>query len=213
MLQDWLRYINKTQKNWSLVEKNFKWVCSMTTDLVVEFIEKSQETPLTPEAPVVSNEFKKPKFTKISRPVDNLKFAQIRKNLINNANKSPSASSPVNDETFNSNDFASKIPTSATLALKQLLLVLIECSAHQQESVARVGVSCLKHIIFSIGGIFNEDQWLVVCSAIHRATSLNIAPLRQLSFAFDENSNSFYGDCATVKVAARRDCTLEEINR
>lgn len=212
MLQDWLRYIHKTQKNWSLVEKNFKWVCSMTTDLVVEFIEKSQEIPPTPEPP--KNDLKnKPKFTKISRPVDNLKFAQIRKNLINNANKSPSMANPVNDETFNSNDFPSKIPISATLALKQLLLVLIECSAHQQESVARVGVSCLKHIIFSIGGMFNEDQWLVVCSAIHRATSLNIAPLRQLSFAFDENSNSFYGDCATVKVAARRDCTLEEINR
>lgn len=37
--------------------------------------------------------------------------------------------------------------------------------------------------------------------------------LRQLSFAFYENSNSFYGDVATLKVAARRDCTLEEINR
>lgn len=40
-----------------------------------------------------------------------------------------------------------------------------------------------------------------------------MAPLRQLSFAFYENSNSFYGDVATLKVAARRDCTLEEINR
>jgi brefeldin A-inhibited guanine nucleotide-exchange protein 3 len=40
-----------------------------------------------------------------------------------------------------------------------------------------------------------------------------LAPLRQLSFAFYENSNSFYGDIATLKVAARRDCTLEEINR
>lgn len=37
--------------------------------------------------------------------------------------------------------------------------------------------------------------------------------MRQLSLAFYENSNSFYGDVATLKVAARRDCTLEEINR
>jgi brefeldin A-inhibited guanine nucleotide-exchange protein 3 len=40
-----------------------------------------------------------------------------------------------------------------------------------------------------------------------------LAPLRQLALAFNENSNSFYGDVATLKVAARRDCTLEEINR
>jgi brefeldin A-inhibited guanine nucleotide-exchange protein 3 len=40
--QDWLRYINKTQKNWATIEKNFKHCCCMTTDLVVEFIEKSQ---------------------------------------------------------------------------------------------------------------------------------------------------------------------------
>lgn len=51
------------------------------------------------------------------------------------------------------------------------------------------------------------------CSAIHRSCSVTVAPLRQLSFAFHEKSNSFYGDCATVKVAARRDSTIEEIMR
>jgi hypothetical protein len=160
MNQDWLRYINKTQKNWYAVEKNFKHCCCMTTDLVVEFIEKSQ-----------------PKYPK-----------------------------PDNEE-------VSKISTAANLALKQLLIVLIECSVQPQESVSRIGVSCLKHIIFSIGYLFNEEQWLSICSAIHRAGTINLAPLRQLSFAFHENSNSFYGDIATLKVAARRDCTLEEINR
>lgn len=40
-----------------------------------------------------------------------------------------------------------------------------------------------------------------------------MAPIRQLSLAFYENSNSFYGDFSTLKVAARRDCTLEDINR
>lgn len=169
--QDWLRYINKTQKNWATLEKNFKHCCCMTTDLVVEFIEKSQFQPSKHKIDV--------------------------KNPTENANE----------------EEMSKIPTAANLALKQLLLVLIECSVQPQEALSRIGVSCLKHIIFTIGYLFNEDQWLTICSAIHRASTINLAPLRQLSFAFYENSNSFYGDIATLKVAARRDCTLEEINR
>ena len=169
--QDWLRYINKTQKNWAVLEKNFKHCCCMTTDLVVEFIEKSQFQPSKLKVD-------------IKKPTDN-----------------------VDEEEM------SKIPVAANLALKQLLLVLIECSVQPQEAVSRIGVSCLKHIIFTIGYLFNEDQWLTICSAIHRAATINLAPLRQLSFAFHENSNSFYGDIATLKVAARRDCTLEEINR
>lgn len=71
----------------------------------------------------------------------------------------------------------------------------------------------MKHIIFSIGHLLNESQWLTICSAIHRASTINLALIRQLSLAFYENSNSFYGDFSTLKVAARRDCTLEDINR
>jgi brefeldin A-inhibited guanine nucleotide-exchange protein 3 len=169
--QDWLRYINKTQKNWNSVEKNFKHCCCMTTDLVVEFIEKSQ-------------------YDVTKNKIDLRKL-------------------PTSDADYE----ASKIPIAANLALKQMLLVLIECSVQPQEAISRIGVSCLKHILFTIGYLFNEDQWLTICSAIHRASTINLAPLRQLSFAFYENSNSFYGDIAKLKVAARRDCTLEEINR
>ena len=172
MNQDWLRYINKTQKNWAVLEKNFKHCCCMTTDLVVEFIEKSQFVPSKHKIDI----------------------------------KHPTTENQNEEE-------MSRIPTAANLALKQLLLVLVECSVQPQEAVSRIGVSCLKHIIFTIGYLFNEDQWLTICSAIHRASTINLAPLRQLSFAFHENSNSFYGDIATLKVAARRDCTLEDINR
>lgn len=207
MIQDWLRYINKTQKNWSSIEKNFKHCCGMTTDLVVEFIERSQKK----SEKVKSNLNNKLKFTTVTTPVDNLKFAHLK----NNKNDTSSSSSDDHSNDAGSSGAASptKIPTAATLALKQLLLVLIECTAQAQESVARVGVSCLKHVILSTGHIFNEEQWMVACSAIHRACSVTIAPLRQLSFAFNEKSNSFYGDCATVKVVARRDSTMEELIR
>ncbi|GBP12199.1 Brefeldin A-inhibited guanine nucleotide-exchange protein 3 [Eumeta japonica] len=112
-----------------------------------------------------------------------------------------------------SKESCTKVSNSATLALKQLLLVLIECAVQVQETVARVGVSCLKHVILSTGTLFNEYQWMIACSAIHRACTVTIAPLRQLSFAFHEKSNSFYGDCANVKVAARRDSSVEELSR
>lgn len=216
MIQDWLRYVNKTQKNWYLIEKNFKHCCGMTTDLVVEFIEKSQkENNKDKDKRSENNESVKHKFTSISRPIDNLKYNQVKLKMKNRNKIELSSSSSSGDDNNSSSqqDTPTKIPQSATLALKQLLLVLIECTAQSQESVARVGVSCLKHIILSTGYIFNDEQWMVACSAIHRACTVTIAPLRQLAFAFNEKSNSFYGDCATVKVTARRDSTIEELNR
>ncbi|XP_059616193.1 brefeldin A-inhibited guanine nucleotide-exchange protein 3 [Phlebotomus argentipes] len=195
MIQDWLRYVNKTQRSWQPIEKNFKHCCGMATDLIVEFIEKSQR-----KAPATTIHAK---MTNIQRPVDNLRYGQLR-------TKGECSSS--SDETTSS-ESPTKIPAPATLALKQLLLVLIECTAQVQESIARVGVSCLKHVILSTGHIFNEDQWMIACSAIHRACTVTIAPLRQLGFAFNEKSNSFYGDCATVKVAARKDSTIDELQR
>lgn len=202
MIQDWLRYVNKTNANWNLIEKNFKHCCGMTTDLVVECIEQSQEKP-----DIIGTTLKN-KLTAIKRPIDNLKFAQNK-----NGNGSSNESSSTSEDNSNSNEVSSKISAAATLAIKQILLVLIECSAQSQESVARVGVSCLKHIILSTGHLFTETQWLIAASAIHRACTVTIAPLRQLSFAFHEKSHSFYGDCATVKVAARRDSSIDEILR
>lgn len=215
MIQDWLRYINKTGSSWFLIEKNFKHCCCMTTDLVVEFIEKS--VPETKRQNLL-----KTRVTQIVHPVDNILYSQLKfvTERIDSSSKSTGinnimdgSSSSEESTAGNAPESPTKISSSATLALKQLLLVLIECSAQAQETIARVGVSCLKHVILSTGTLFNESQWMIACSAIHRACTVTIAPLRQLSFAFHEKSNSFYGDCANVKVAARRDSTLEELTR
>ncbi|XP_055389685.1 brefeldin A-inhibited guanine nucleotide-exchange protein 3 [Condylostylus longicornis] len=301
MIQDWLRYINKTGANWLAIEKNFKHCCCMTTDLVVDFIERSEKRCTnneTKKAFIQTNGTTgcKAKVTTILRPVDNMKYSQLKliqnsalitssassssssssasnlnsnnnspgmtvlndvsgnnsnnlnnsngnnnnsysnngcsngchdsNDVHNNTNKDQSTKNLLGYKTNSKLDSSSsesssdnyvesptKISGPATLALKQLLLVLIECSAQAQETIARVGVSCLKHVVLSTGHLFNESQWMIVCSAIHRACTVTIAPLRQLSFAFHEKSNSFYGDCANVKVAARRDSTLEELHR
>ncbi|XP_036221148.2 brefeldin A-inhibited guanine nucleotide-exchange protein 3 [Bactrocera oleae] len=228
MIQDWLRYINKTGAPWPMIEKNFKHCCCMTTDLVVEFIEKSvtessrrqgiMKTRITQivHTPSNINLTNNSSITNIDNSLySKLKFITERIDDNDNINQSNQYDSSSSSEESGANviDSPTKISGSATLALKQLLLVLIECSAQAQESVARVGVSCLKHIILSTGMLFNESQWMIASSALHRACTVTIAPLRQLSFAFHEKSNSFYGDCANVKVAARRDSTVEELTR
>uniref|UniRef100_A0A1B0FLI6 SEC7 domain-containing protein n=1 Tax=Glossina morsitans morsitans TaxID=37546 RepID=A0A1B0FLI6_GLOMM len=208
MIQDWLRYINKTGASWQFVEKNFKHCCCMTTDLVVDFIKMS--------VPEVRKQAcnTRTRVTQIFQPTDNvyskLKFVT---ESIGERNGQYDSTSSSEDSARESKESTTKISYSATLSLKQLLLVLIECAAQAQEAIARVGVSCLKHVILSTGTLFNEYQWMIACSAIHRACTVTIAPLRQLSFAFHEKSNSFYGDCANVKVAARRDSTTDELTR
>lgn len=102
---------------------------------------------------------------------------------------------------------------AATLALKQLLLILIECIAQPMENIARLGTSCIRHVILSVGPILTTNQWEILVTAMHRACEISLNPLHQLTLAFKQNSDSFYGDLATVKVAARKDTTVSESER
>nr|XP_013189678.1 unnamed protein product [Amyelois transitella] len=98
----------------------------------------------------------------------------------------------------------------ASFALKQMMLILVECIAQPQEPIARLGASCIRHIILTSGHLLTDNQWEIVCTSLHRASNVSLTPLKQLTFAFKENSNSFYGDLAIVKVAARRDCSVND---
>jgi brefeldin A-inhibited guanine nucleotide-exchange protein 3 len=102
---------------------------------------------------------------------------------------------------------------AATLALKQLLLILVECITQPSENIARLGTSCIRHVILSAGKILTPSQWEILVVALHRACTISLNPLHQLTLAFKENSDSFYGDLATVKVAARKDSTVSENER
>lgn len=202
MIQNWMRVVNKTAvTGWRQVEKNFKHCCGMTTELVVDFIEASSQTKADDD-----NGGGAGKITKNNRP--DQKIAQLKTRW-----KSES-SAPRNDDVVSiAAEGPSRISGAAALALKQLLLVMIECTAQHQEMIARVGVSCLKHIILSSGHLFNDAQWMTACSAIHRACTVTVAPLRQLSFAFHEKSTSLNGDCALVKIESYRNSSVEDLNR
>ncbi|XP_014227579.1 brefeldin A-inhibited guanine nucleotide-exchange protein 3 [Trichogramma pretiosum] len=101
----------------------------------------------------------------------------------------------------------------STLMVKQLFLVMTECIVQPTESIARLGCACIRHVLVSSGPILTADQWEVCGVTCHRACSSSLQQLHQLTMAFSPYSESFYGDTAQVKVAARRDATPEETER
>ncbi|XP_059476210.1 brefeldin A-inhibited guanine nucleotide-exchange protein 3 isoform X2 [Neocloeon triangulifer] len=101
----------------------------------------------------------------------------------------------------------------ATLMLKQILLLMIECIVQPTESIARLGSACMRHLILSAGPVLSPTQWKIACLALHRSCAISVTSLQQLVAAFNVGSQSFYGDLAQVKVAARRDCTAAENQR
>ncbi|XP_017875514.1 brefeldin A-inhibited guanine nucleotide-exchange protein 3 isoform X2 [Ceratina calcarata] len=103
--------------------------------------------------------------------------------------------------------------TATTLMLKQLLLVMAECVVQPTESIARLGCACIRHVLVSSGPLLTPEQWEVCGVACFRACSNSLQELHQLTMAFSPRSESFYGDVAQVKVAARRDATAEESER
>lgn len=115
-----------------------------------------------------------------------------------------------NDEKLNEIESELVENLEVSFALKQLMLVLVECIAQPQEPVARLGASCIRHIILTSGHLLTDNQWNIICTSLHRACNVSLTPLRQVAYAFKENSDSFYGDFAIVKVAARRDCTIND---
>nr|XP_031832579.1 brefeldin A-inhibited guanine nucleotide-exchange protein 3 isoform X2 [Nomia melanderi] len=102
---------------------------------------------------------------------------------------------------------------ATTLMLKQLLLVMAECVVQPTESIARLGCACIRHVLVNSGPLLTPEQWEVCGVACYRACSNSLQELHQLTMAFSPRSESFYGDIAQVKVAARRDATLEESER
>lgn len=70
-----------------------------------------------------------------------------------------------------------------------------------------------RHVLVSSGPLLTPEQWEVCGVACYRACSNSLQELHQLTMAFSPRSESFYGDVAQVKVAARRDATVEESER
>ncbi|XP_022089861.1 brefeldin A-inhibited guanine nucleotide-exchange protein 3-like isoform X3 [Acanthaster planci] len=103
--------------------------------------------------------------------------------------------------------------TGLYLTLRQMLDVLIECIGQPNESVSRLGCSCIRHLLLSAGPSFTHDMWTVACLAMQRAIAMSLRNLKLLMSCFHPGSDDFMGDVCQVKVAARKDVSELEYLR
>ncbi|GFX32652.1 brefeldin A-inhibited guanine nucleotide-exchange protein 3 [Trichonephila clavipes] len=99
------------------------------------------------------------------------------------------------------------------LMLQQLFLVLTECVAQPMEIISRLGCACIRHTVMSAGEYLTDEMWDIVCYNLRRCCRVSLCSVKQLMVCFHVESDNFYGDIGEVKVAARRDYTIQESER
>ena len=112
-----------------------------------------------------------------------------------------------------SSDNITRVDKTAELMFKQLIIILVECTTVNNEAIAKLGCSCLRHIVSTGYKHFSSSQWDIVIAGLVRSTELTLYPTHQLMASFMVGSENFYGDIGTVRIAARRDSTVLETNR
>eukprot|EP00795_Rhopilema_esculentum_P017288 gene17289-8866_t len=98
--------------------------------------------------------------------------------------------------------------------VKLLLDLFIECVGQPFEAIARLGCSCLRHLLLSAGPQFSEELWHNVCKGIEQIFNATLANLKELIVCFQPGSLSVNGDNGMhVKVVARKDSPPHEAAR
>jgi len=98
--------------------------------------------------------------------------------------------------------------------IKQTLDLLLECVSQPVEGIARLGCSCLRHLLLSGGPVFTEDLWLIVSEGLREAVHTTLSNLRDMVACFQPGSFSVNGDEGmTVRVVARRDVITADVIR
>uniref|UniRef100_A0A8C2XDR4 ARFGEF family member 3 n=1 Tax=Cyclopterus lumpus TaxID=8103 RepID=A0A8C2XDR4_CYCLU len=88
------------------------------------------------------------------------------------------------------------------LMLKDLFKLLVACVSEPAETISRVGCSCIRYILVTVGPVFTEEMWRLACCALQDAFSATLEPVKNLLACFHSGSDSFSGDACEVKVAA-----------
>ncbi|KAL0983828.1 hypothetical protein UPYG_G00133300 [Umbra pygmaea] len=88
------------------------------------------------------------------------------------------------------------------LMLKDLFKLLVACVAEPAETISRVGCSCIRYVLVTVGPVFTEEMWRLACCALQDAFSATLEPVKNLLACFHSGSDSFSGDACEVKVAA-----------
>uniref|UniRef100_A0AAQ4RP31 SEC7 domain-containing protein n=1 Tax=Gasterosteus aculeatus aculeatus TaxID=481459 RepID=A0AAQ4RP31_GASAC len=96
------------------------------------------------------------------------------------------------------------------LMLKHLFKLLVACVSEPAETISRVGCSCIRYILVTVGPVFTEEMWRLACCALQDAFSATLEPVKNLLACFHSGSDSFSGDACEVKVAAPSHCPSAE---
>ncbi|XP_069033378.1 brefeldin A-inhibited guanine nucleotide-exchange protein 3 isoform X7 [Embiotoca jacksoni] len=88
------------------------------------------------------------------------------------------------------------------LMLKDLFKLLVACVSEPAETISRVGCSCIRYVLVTVGPVFTEEMWRLACCALQDAFSATLEPVKNLLACFRSGSDSFSGDACEVKVAA-----------
>uniref|UniRef100_A0A3Q3A117 ARFGEF family member 3 n=1 Tax=Kryptolebias marmoratus TaxID=37003 RepID=A0A3Q3A117_KRYMA len=88
------------------------------------------------------------------------------------------------------------------LMLKDLFKLLVACVSEPAETISRVGCSCIRYVLVTVGPVFTEEMWRLACCALQDAFSATLEPVKNLLVCFHSGSDSFSGDACEVKVAA-----------
>uniref|UniRef100_A0A8D2ZR05 SEC7 domain-containing protein n=1 Tax=Scophthalmus maximus TaxID=52904 RepID=A0A8D2ZR05_SCOMX len=88
------------------------------------------------------------------------------------------------------------------LMLKDLFKLLVSCVSEPAETISRVGCSCIRYVLVTVGPVFTEEMWRLACCALQDAFSATLEPVKNLLACFHSGSDSFSGDACEVKVAA-----------
>ncbi|XP_019715686.1 brefeldin A-inhibited guanine nucleotide-exchange protein 3 isoform X4 [Hippocampus comes] len=86
--------------------------------------------------------------------------------------------------------------------LKELFGLLVSCVSQAAETISRVGCSCIRYVLVTVGPLFTEEMWRLACCALQDAFSATLQPVKKLVSCFRSGSDSFCGDACEVKVAA-----------
>uniref|UniRef100_A0A3P8UM47 ARFGEF family member 3 n=1 Tax=Cynoglossus semilaevis TaxID=244447 RepID=A0A3P8UM47_CYNSE len=88
------------------------------------------------------------------------------------------------------------------LMLKDLFKLLVSCVSEPAEVISRVGCSCIRYVLVTVGPVFTEEMWRLACCALQDAFTATLEPVKNLLACFHSGSDSFSGDACEVKVAA-----------
>ncbi|XP_029553561.1 brefeldin A-inhibited guanine nucleotide-exchange protein 3-like isoform X4 [Salmo trutta] len=88
------------------------------------------------------------------------------------------------------------------LMLKDLFKLLVACVAEPAETISRVGCSCIRYVLVTVGPVFTEEMWHLACCSLQDAFSATLEPVKNLLVCFRSGSASSSGDACEVKVAA-----------